>query len=36
MAVFEGLRKGVKNRHFLVFFDSLWILTILVRLKSIE
>jgi hypothetical protein len=29
MAVFRGFRKGVKNRHFLVFFDSLLILVIL-------
>jgi hypothetical protein len=28
MAVFGGLRKEVKNRHFLVFFDSLLILLI--------
>jgi hypothetical protein len=36
MAVFEGLRKGVKNRHFLVFFGSLLILMILVELRVIE
>jgi hypothetical protein len=29
IAVFGGLRKGVKNRHFLVFFDSLRVLLIL-------
>jgi hypothetical protein len=36
MAVFEGLRKGVKNRHFLVFFGSLLILLILMGLRVIE
>jgi hypothetical protein len=29
MAVFRGLRKGVKNRHFLVFFGSSRVLLIL-------
>jgi hypothetical protein len=30
MAVFGGLRKGVKNRHFLVFFGSSYVLLIFV------
>jgi hypothetical protein len=29
MAIFRGLRKGVKNRHFLVFFGSLRVLLVL-------
>jgi hypothetical protein len=36
MAVFGGLRKGSKNRHFLVFFYSCWVLLILMRLRSIK
>jgi hypothetical protein len=36
MAVFEGLRKEGKNRHFLVFFDSSDVLLILMGLSAIK
>jgi hypothetical protein len=36
MAVFGGFWKGGKNRHFLVFFGSLWVSLILQWLKAIE
>jgi hypothetical protein len=35
MAVFGGIRKGVKKSSFFVFFGSLWILMISVCLKAI-
>jgi hypothetical protein len=34
MAVFGGLRKGVKNRHFLAFFRSSCVLLILLELLT--